>query len=109
MKPAGDALARDRLKRRATQERMHRARRKFSSFAYLSAYRRAHTTIRRRFRRPHVATIFIAEQNPALPEILVVRVNAAADVTVSVRPRACLDVNALPNEAEWRTPPEGLD
>jgi len=58
---------------------------------------------------PHVATICIAEQTPAFPEILVVRVNAAADVTVSGRPGARLDVNAFPDETERRTALEGFN
>src|SRR5206468_3572375 len=57
---------------------------------------------------PHVATILIAEQTPVFPEILVVRVNAAADVTVSARPRASLDINAFPDETERRSAFEGF-
>src|SRR5439155_20293375 len=58
---------------------------------------------------PHVATIFISEQEPALPEVFVVRIDAAADVTIGVRPGACLDVDALSDEAKRRPSLEGFD
>ena len=46
-------------------------------------------------RLPHVMTIFVAEQKPAFPEVFVVRVNAATDVTVSTCPFTCLDIDAF--------------
>src|SRR4029077_20930777 len=58
---------------------------------------------------PHVATIFISKQKPAFPEIFVVLINAAADVTIRVRPSACLDVDAFSDEAEWRASLESFD
>jgi hypothetical protein len=60
-------------------------------------------------RFPHCAAILIAEQNPALPKIFVVRINAAADVTIRVRPGACLHVDGLSDEAERRAPLEDFD
>lgn len=98
---------------------MHRARRKFSSSAYphigVPIPQFAADFVGKIFVNggntggPHVATIFIAQQEPAFPKILVVRINAAADVTVSVRPGARLDVNALPDEADRRPPLKGFD
>ena len=58
---------------------------------------------------PHVATIFVAEQKPALPEIFVVRINAAANMTIRARPGTCLDVDALSDETERRASFEGFD
>ena len=59
--------------------------------------------------RAEFATVSIAKQKPAFPQILVVRVYAASDVTVSVRPRTCLDVDAFSNQAERRPALEGFD
>src|SRR5213076_2115453 len=44
-------------------------------------------------RVPHVATFFVTEQEPAFPQVLVVRIDAAADMTVAVRPGARLNIN----------------
>src|SRR5205823_13981124 len=49
-------------------------------------------------RFPHRAAILIAEQKPAFPEIFVVRIDAAADVTSGVCPGACLDVDDVSND-----------
>ena len=54
-------------------------------------------------------TIFVAEQKPAFPEVFVVRVNAATDVTVSTCPFTCLDIDAFSDQAERRASLEGLD
>src|SRR6266480_6488407 len=50
MKFAGDAPSPDRLKKRASREKMRRVRRKLFWSAYLSAYPRARTTTHRGFR-----------------------------------------------------------
>src|SRR5437867_5897826 len=53
-------------------------------------------------REPHPSAIQIAEGDPALEQVLVVRVDARADVTVPVRPLARLRVDPLADEADRR-------
>ena len=64
---------------------------------------------RRDARVPHVAAFRVTEQKPAFPEIFVVRVDAATDMAITVRPGSCLNVNALTDEAERRATLVGLD
>ena len=58
---------------------------------------------------PHLKAIFVTEQKPALPEVLVIGIDPAADVTVVIGPRAGLDVNARSDETQWRATLVGLD
>src|SRR6266545_4519223 len=51
---------------------------------------------------PHPSAVEVAEGNPALEQVLVVRVDACADVTVPVRPLARLRVDPLADEADRR-------
>src|SRR5204863_4048539 len=60
-------------------------------------------------RAPHIAALLITEQKPAFPEILVIRIDAAADMTAGISPRTGLDINARTDEAQWRAPLVGLD
>ena len=60
-------------------------------------------------RVPHIATFFVPEQEPAFPQVLVVRIDAAADMTVAVRPGARLNINVLPNQAQRRAALVGFD
>ena len=121
MKLAGGVRAPDHRRRRATQGRMHRER----AVLRLGPLTRLHIGVAvpqfpadfvgkilvngGNTRFPHRAAILIAEQKPAFPEIFVVRIDAAADVTIRVCPGACLDVDALSNEAERRASLESFD
>src|SRR6266545_928094 len=117
---AGAVRAAHRRRGPATRGRMHRARRTSCWSGCLSAYQRGRTTVRRGFRRqgicsrrecslPTSRAIRIAEQKPALPEVFVVRIDAAADMTIGVRPGACLDVDALSDEPDRGPSLEGFD
>src|SRR5436309_11922395 len=121
MKLAGGVRAPDHRRRRATQGRMHRER----AVLRLGPLTRLHIGVAvpqfpadfvgkilvngGNTRFPHRAAIPIAEQKPALPEILVVRVNAATDVTVRVAPCARLDIDALSDKTERRASLESFD
>src|SRR5260370_42147703 len=60
-------------------------------------------------RVPHVAALRVTKQEPPLPEILVVRIDAAADMAIAVRPGACLSVYVLPDETQRRAALIGFD
>src|SRR5205823_5148356 len=58
---------------------------------------------------PHFETVFVTEQKPALPEVFVVGIDPAADVTVVIGPRAGLDVDARSYKTQRRAALVGLD
>ena len=56
---------------------------------------------------PHALAVFVAEQLPALQQVLVVRVDAAADVAVAIGPFAGFDIDGAADQADLRAPLEG--
>src|SRR5690606_29597807 len=57
---------------------------------------------------PHRLAVAVAEQLPALPQVLVVRIDARADVRIGARPVAGYDVEAFADQADLRAPLPGL-
>src|SRR5262249_26541033 len=57
-------------------------------------------------RFPHIATIRVTAQKPTPPEILRVRINTSATLTVRCRPGAGLGVYNFPREAKRRASAE---
>ena len=53
-------------------------------------------------RLPHLLTIFVPKQEPAFPEIFVVGIDPATDMTICVHPRARLDVDGRANQTDRR-------
>ncbi len=60
-------------------------------------------------RLPHGQAVLVAEQLPALQQVLVVGVRAAGDAGVGARPLPGLDVDGGADQSDPRPPLEGLD
>src|SRR6185369_17153162 len=51
---------------------------------------------------PHPFAVSIAKQQRALQQVLVITIDRAADVAVSIRPLACLDIDPLAHQPDLR-------
>src|SRR5688572_7181748 len=58
---------------------------------------------------PHHTAVFVAEEQPTLEQVLVIRIDSAADMTGGADPRSRFDVDLLADETELRAAVVHLD